>query len=201
MNLANYQLTNQLPITDRKSQCAFTLIEMLVVIAVIGILAALIVGGLSRASGAKVRSRVLTELKGLETVIGSYYKEHGYYPQDNKNNSAISPLYHELTMTAIPDSLTNDFGVNGIANLGTKAQNFHKNLKPSGYVLYKKNGPDESYLLAVPYKGPNPIAGAGGEINPWHYNSSKPVHHPDGFDLWAEVVISGKTNIIGNWKE
>jgi prepilin-type N-terminal cleavage/methylation domain-containing protein len=198
MKIAHFQL----PIADRKSRRAFTLIEMLVVIAIIAILAALIVAGLSRSGGAKVRSRVLTEVAGLVTAIGQYHKEHGYYPQDNPNNSAISPLYHELTMTTIPDTFTNDFGVNGIANLPPKAQNFHKNLRPSGFALYKKNGNDESFLLAVPYKGPNPIQGANGDqINPWHYRSSKPVHNPDSFDLWAEVVVGGKTNIIGNWKE
>lgn len=179
----------------------FTLIEMLVVIAIIGILAALITAGLSRAGGDKVRKRVRTELEGLVAIIGRYNQVHGYYPQDNRNNTALSPLYHELTRTAIPDGFTNDFAVNGIANLGTKSENFHKNLKPSGYALYKKNGADEAYLLVVPYKGPNPFPGPDGPINPWHYRSSNPVHNPDSFDLWAEVVIGGKTNIIGNWRE
>jgi hypothetical protein len=49
--------------------------------------------------------------------------------------------------------------------------------------------------LVVPYKGPN------GDYNPWRYVSSNALHNPEGFDLWAEVVVGGKTIVIGNWKE
>src|SRR5688500_12219108 len=62
---------------------AFTLIEMLVVIAIIAILAALLVGGLTRSSESKVRSRVKVELKQLEGAIDSFHKRHGFYPADN----------------------------------------------------------------------------------------------------------------------
>ena len=89
-----------------KTRRAFTLIEMLVVIAIIGILAALIVGGLSRSGGLKVRSRVKTELAGLEAAIGSYYKKHGFYPPGNENrlngnviNTGTNQLFYELTST------------------------------------------------------------------------------------------------------
>jgi hypothetical protein len=41
----------------------------------------------------------------------------------------------------------------------------------------------------------------GKKINPWRYNASTPTHNPDSYDLWAEILIAGKTNIIGNWKE
>jgi prepilin-type N-terminal cleavage/methylation domain-containing protein len=193
---------------------AFTLIEMLVVIAIIGILAALIVGGLSRAGDRKVRSRVSTELKGLEAVIGSYHKKHGFYPPSNEKpiggvvNTGTNQLFYELTGTKYDkaaDTFTDIFrdtitsaaldgllGAKGIVNAGESEQNFLPNLKPSGYAFIPNSAPPFR-VLVVPYKGP------GGDFNPWHYNSAKPVHNPDGFDLWAEVLIAGKTNIISNW--
>jgi hypothetical protein len=57
-------------------------------------------------------------------------------------------------------------------------------------------------LLVVPVPGPNDLTTESGrKINPWRYNSKTPVHNPDTYDLWAEIVIGGQTNIIGNWKE
>jgi prepilin-type N-terminal cleavage/methylation domain-containing protein len=37
--------------------------------------------------------------------------------------------------------------------------------------------------------------------NPWQYNSSDPVHNPNSFDLWADVVIGKTRQIIGNWHQ
>jgi hypothetical protein len=38
-------------------------------------------------------------------------------------------------------------------------------------------------------------------ISPWRYNSSRPSHNPDGFDLWVEVQAGDKRVVIGNWPE
>ena len=38
-------------------------------------------------------------------------------------------------------------------------------------------------------------------FNPWQYNSSDPVHNPNSFDLWADVVIGKTRQIIGNWQQ
>ncbi len=64
-------------------------------------------------------------------------------------------------------------------------------------------------LLVVPVPGPKMIDGinekkqqAPKSINPWHYDSSSTNrHNPNGFDLWAEYLVSGKTNVVGNWKD
>lgn len=190
---------------------AFTLIELLVVIAIIAILAALIVGLTSSAGAAKVRSRVKTELAALETVIGKYHRQYGFYPPDHSrmpppppgqlSTNQLTPLYYELTGTEPPvpvkANVFNAFGINGIVNSSInpadKPNNFHPNLPTKGFEKMPAN-PDV-LLLVVPYKGP------AGDYNPWHYRSSKPEHNSDGFDLWAEVTINGKTEVIGNWKE
>ncbi len=185
---------------------AFTLIEMLVVIGIIAILAGLIVGLTSSAGAKKVESRVRTELNQLVGAIETYHKKNGFYPPDHAKGAAtapwttdqLTPLYYELTGTeppTSPDTVFAALGVAGIANSGTNSQNLHHNLKPSGFASAPPPLPSGTVLLVVPYKGPN------GDFNPWHYNSSSPEHNTETYDLWAEVVINGKTEIIGNWKD
>jgi prepilin-type N-terminal cleavage/methylation domain-containing protein len=196
----------------------FTLIEMLVVIAIIAILAALLVGGLGRASQSKVRSRVMGELAQIENAINSFHKTHGFYPPDNANiaNTGTNQLFYELTGTSYDpntasftnimgevlteDAITGVFGATvagkktGFVNSDANKANFLPNLKPSGHAIIPGSSPPVR-LLVVPYKGP------GGEFNPWHYNSSKPEHNPDSFDLWATVDVGGQVYTIGNWSD
>src|SRR5205823_2147658 len=54
------------------SASAFTLIEMLVVIAIIGLLAALLMNLLPRASNMKIRTRVKAELAQVDMAIEHY---------------------------------------------------------------------------------------------------------------------------------
>ena len=64
-------------------------------------------------------------------------------------------------------------------------------------------------LLVVPVPGPKMIDAVNekkqkvpNSINPWHYDSSSTNrHNPNGFDLWAEYLAGGKTNLVGNWKD
>ena len=59
-------------------------------------------------------------------------------------------------------------------------------------------------ILVVPVPGPFTLLGGDdGEkkINPWFYDaSSTNRHNKTGFDLWAEILVGGKTNVIANWK-
>jgi prepilin-type N-terminal cleavage/methylation domain-containing protein len=182
------------PLTKpRRPRAAFTLVELLVVIAIIGVLAALITGLASRASKSKIVKRAEVENEALVMAIEVYKSKLGYYPQDNSKDLALPPLYHELTGVAIPNAYTNDFGVAGIANINSDAgtnsvpQNFLSGLKSSQYEqIPNKPG---AYRLTYAY----------GNV-PWRYNSTNPTNNPGSFDLWVELEIAGKKEIVGNWK-
>jgi prepilin-type N-terminal cleavage/methylation domain-containing protein len=89
---------------------AFTLIEMLVVIGIIGLLAALIVGGTHYASSKSKESNVRAELHQLIAAIEAYHARFNQYPPDNVVSRApliVNPvtnsLYYELTGVIVED--------------------------------------------------------------------------------------------------
>ena len=214
----------------KKSAAAFTLIELLVVIAIIGILAGLVVGLGGLVSGKGKIGRVQAELAQLKTAIENYKGKRGHYPPDNPTDPLIQPnasqmnaLYYELvgvtndiaagkfgTLDGVEYVSTNVFltlglGVDGIANSSltsqqsddaAAAESFLKNVKPTQYVSFTNGSGDIIKLLNVPVQGTDRSV-----TNLWHYNSHNPTNNSGSYDLWAEVLIGHKTNIIGNWSD
>jgi prepilin-type N-terminal cleavage/methylation domain-containing protein len=84
---------------------AFTLIEMLVVIAVIGILAAMIFPVTKAVARNRVKSRIKAEMEQVVTAIEIYKSKRGQYPPDNhfqntgRPNPYVNQLYYELVGT------------------------------------------------------------------------------------------------------
>ena len=75
---------------------AFTLIELLTVIAIIGVLAALVIP-LSGVASSKMRlSRVNVELNNYITAIESYKSRLNYYPPDNPKVKSLVPADYRL---------------------------------------------------------------------------------------------------------
>ena len=109
--------------------------------------------------------------------------------------------------------LQNYFGRNGIRNSARHRGDIpYKGfgLRESQYRELDVGGPNARMgVLAVPVPGPMMLTGrlpgnpsVKTRFNPWFYDSSTTNrHNPKSFDLWAEILIGGKTNIIGNWKE
>jgi prepilin-type N-terminal cleavage/methylation domain-containing protein len=206
----------------RRNIRAFTLIELLVVIGVIAILASIILGVMPAAQGRSVRSRVVTELKALETVIESYKAKHNFYPPDNPKDHSRPPLFYELTGTTNgmngaqpeyrskaapadpalnPNHLQQIFGIDGFLNNapaaeGTDVPIFLKSFRPSQIREIETNvaaGTITFKVLAAPRQGMD------GQPAVWHYNKSNPTNNVGEFDLWAEIEFRGEKIVIGNW--
>ena len=211
-----------------RSRSAFTLIEVLVVIAVIGILAGFIVAGSGHAILVSHQSRVKTERETLIAAIQAYKKAKGTYPSDNTNDPTRSPLFYELTGTvvtidpssnapskyhspttgedfSVPD-LQTIFGANctGFANTTpdpTQVQNFFGAAAKSARTG-QFQGPNGNYtLLGVPVTGPLSTSTLNGNlISPWSYVVTNPTNNTDSYDLWLDMTGSGRTYRISNWR-
>ncbi len=60
---------------------AYTLIEMLIVVAIIGVLASSIIIGLGASRSSARDARRITDLKNVQTVLELHYNKYGFYPQ------------------------------------------------------------------------------------------------------------------------
>ena len=70
-----------------RSRPAFTLIELMAVLAVIAILAGIVIGGVQVAQTKATRNRALADLERLATAIENYRGAKGFYPSSERPGS------------------------------------------------------------------------------------------------------------------
>lgn len=135
------------------------MVEMLVVIAIIGILAALIFPAFNAVDARAKRNKALGELKQIEAAIESYHAKYNHYPPDNPPENpqaytnacyAVNTLFYELLGTV---NQTNTFitldGREQIA-AGSVSQAFYvgppmqNTPKVTGFVNITRPGGDEA---------------------------------------------------------
>jgi len=209
---------------------AFTLIELLVVIAIMAALAALLLPVAGAVKKHQYIYNAQAEMAKLETAIDRYKSACGFYPPDSHlatPDPLRNQLYYELTGTGYDpnqilytnldgsSSLTaanvsTAFGVGGFMNCtkpgggdeASVAKNFLPDLKPNQMGATTSHGVPVTILITAD-GGPDvtymPLGQSG--INPWRYNSSNPTNNPGSYDLWVQLSISGKTNLICNWSK
>jgi prepilin-type N-terminal cleavage/methylation domain-containing protein len=206
---------------------AFTLVELLVVMAVIATLAAMLFPAAAAIKKRAIIKRVETEMKFLEAALAAYQGNLGHYPPDNPDAPIANQLFYELSGTKVNGpayetesgqgrintaDLPTFFGnkVTGFVNVskggGDEAQsskNYLIGLRPAQYLEVERNG-RSGIILGVTDKGPlvfNEAASGGRTINPWRYTSGSATNSPGKYDLWIDVLIAGKTNRFCNWSE
>ena len=211
----------------KRNREAFTLVELLTVIAIIAVVAGLVVAAAGGSSRAKERSTTTAMLKNLELALTTYETTYGTFPvTDNTspNSSAMfNPLFYELTGTTYePDSanphstsanryrsllnpahlvsvrqLTNAFGLKMAGIVNSSGNKSFLTLKGDDYQLM---GPNDVILLRAPASATN-NAGTN-KFNFWHYQAYNPAgRNPTSYDLWANLKgkKAGDLEVIGNW--
>lgn len=142
----------------------------------------------------------------------------------------ISPLYFELlgtskvTISGAPGfqtldttagikvvDMTNAFsGLSGFVNVAKPgagedapaARSFISDLKPRQFITVTNHGAPVTVLMAAvggPDDNYKPFFGTPG-FNPWRYVCPG-VNNPESYDLWVQLSIGGKTNLICNWNK
>jgi prepilin-type N-terminal cleavage/methylation domain-containing protein len=96
----------------------------------------------------------------------------------------------------------------GVGEDAPAAKNFLPGLKPNQTIVFTNNPAGNTIpikLIIASVGGPDlsysPLGANATGINPWRYNSSSPTNNPGGYDLWVQLKISGKTNLICNWSK
>jgi prepilin-type N-terminal cleavage/methylation domain-containing protein len=131
--------------------------------------------------------------------------------------TATSPDFLTLDnrLTNTPVSTLALFGVNGFMNCSRAnasqedslpAQSFLPALKASQLAIGTLNG-NVAGLLCSAANGDStyqPLPGVttltGRNANPWRYVYPG-INNPKTYDLWLQLIVGGKTNLICNWKD
>lgn len=213
-----------------QSQRAFSLIELLIVISIIAILAAMIIPASQMVNRRGKFKKAESEIAAVANAIESYKAKLGHYPPDNPGNPIRNQLFYELQGTVrariggqdvfqtldgrtnIPvNSVSTLIGpnVSGFVNCSREgggddfaaAHKFLINLKP-GQFGFLNNGVGVLTSSVTWPENLGPVApDAPLGLNPIRYNSSNPTGNAKSFDLWIDIVIGGKTNRISNWSK
>jgi general secretion pathway protein G len=86
-----------------RTQKGFTLIELLIVVAIIGIIAAIAIPNLLNAIDRGKQKRTMADVRSLGTAVESYAVDNNFYPKVNSYTAVtpfLMPIYIKTTPTA-----------------------------------------------------------------------------------------------------
>src|ERR1041385_3819245 len=103
----------------KQSTKGFTLIELLIVVAIIGIIAAIAIPNLLNAIDRGKQKRTMADMRSIGTAVESYAVDNNFYPKSMTNVGAagvstyVSPIYIKTVPTT--DGWNNAWVINSTA--------------------------------------------------------------------------------------
>lgn len=148
----------------KRSGDAFTIVELLVVMAIILVLAGLILGTSSYVHNKGARSRAEAEIAAMSAALENYKADNGAYPTSATLDArlAIDFSQYQAATKILYDDLTGDSNDDGVPGPGTSYMAFKSNqLQEHGADTFLKDPFGNSYGYSTAYssdpnKGYNP---------------------------------------------
>lgn len=209
---------------------AFTLVELMVVVAIVAIVASLAFTVGRSALEKRAKAGVVAQLASLETMIKDYHSKYNSFPPDNPTNTQVNALYYELMgatydHTTTPPRYTVEelslpetkvlqyFGREGLQNVSQladqnnsqapKHKRYFDSLSADRYRAVSNVDGLDLRLLRVPVKDFDSFmvnALDGTTMNVWHYRSTNPTNNQASFDLWATFEVGDSRFRVSNWE-
>jgi prepilin-type N-terminal cleavage/methylation domain-containing protein len=181
---------------------AFTVIELMVVIAIIAALAALILGTASYAQKRSARSRAESEIAAIAAALESYKADNGGYPKGNADPANTSPPYDTDALYANNDP---EGGDPTTAKFINSAKSLYRALSgdSDGNPTTSATTDTKNYLssaLTPKMLRPNPAGPNTYLVDPYGnaygYSLAYSVNPPNGYnptyDLWSTCGETSK---------
>lgn len=123
-----------------KTVRGFTLIEVLIVVAIIAVLASSVLVGFGPAQRQGRDTRRIQDLRQVQNALGLYYAKCGYYPGAAQAGSGCTAFSSISTWASLTATLTgSNIGTKQIPNDPTSGSNY----------LYGTDGTGTSYVLGA----------------------------------------------------
>lgn len=171
--------------SSRHGKAAFTLIELMAVITIIVILAALVVSGLSFVNDRQAKDKAKIQIALISKALEEYKLDMGTYPGVAADTPAAGTVSKELYQALFKDGYDYTSAATPPANWTKATKIYLPTLDP----LSSKQG------WVAPATGTTPPADVK-ITDPWgneyRYRKGKDAQNPD-FDLWS-VGKDAKTN-------
>ena len=119
---------------QKSARKGFTLIEMLIVIAIIGILSSIVLVGLGPVQSRGRDARRQSDLRGAQNALELYYGKCGHYPGGSNCEAASSEGWKEMTSSVVGASI----GINKLPNDPSSGESYFYGTDGSSYVIGAK---------------------------------------------------------------